>query len=238
MDRKQIKQNAKAAFRMRYWPMVGIELLAGILAGGTGSAPSFTYRFNSSDMSDIKQLFSDVPYMKEIAAAVTVIAIMLSIVGMAYIFLFGNAVRVGISGIRLSTYRGQSFRFTDLFSGLKRYGRVIGTMALQTLFIALGFLCFIVPGIIVAYGLFEVPYLLADDPTLSGMAAISRSWADMKGYKWKLFVLNLSFFGWGLLSVLTLGILAIFFVGPYAAVSEAGFYHERQQLQDVAQTAE
>ena len=40
MDFSMIKENAKAALRMRYWPIVGIELLAGVLAG-SGSTASF-----------------------------------------------------------------------------------------------------------------------------------------------------------------------------------------------------
>ncbi|MBQ1632369.1 MAG: DUF975 family protein [Clostridia bacterium] len=83
-----------------------------------------------------------------------------------------------------------------------------------------------IPGIIVSLGLFEVPYLLADDPSLSGMEAIRRSWEDMKGHKGELFGLILSFIGWWLLTILTCGILAVFYTGPYMGLSEAGFYHE------------
>ena len=227
MDRKAIKQRAKDSFRMRYWPVIGIELLAGVLVGSSG----FSFRFNGSNSgnSDWKQFFNDVPFAKEITATAVIIGILLALAGMAYMFLFGNVVRVGISGVRLSVYRQQEFRVVDLFKGLKQYGRIVGTMALETLFITLGFFCFIVPGIIVALGLFEVPYLLADDPSLSGMDAIRRSWEDMKGNKGKLFVLGLSFFGWIMLTILTCGVLAVFYTGPYMAVSEAGFYHELQE---------
>lgn len=228
MDRRKIKQNAKDALHSFYWPTIGIELLAGLLTGGSSGGATFGYRFNNSGNSDWNQMIRDIPYGKEIMGAFLVIGLLASLVGLLYVFLFGNAIKVGVTGIHLSVYRRQGFRFRDLFSGLKQYGRVIGTMALMTLFITLGIFCFVVPGIIVAYGLFEVPYLLAEDPTLSGMAAIRRSWEDMRGYKGKLFVLHLSFFGWILLSALTCGILAIFYVGPYMALSEAGFFLERQ----------
>ena len=113
-----------------------------------------------------------------------------------------------------------------LFSGLKAYKKNVGTMALETLFITLGFMCFIVPGIIVALGLFEVPYILAEKQEVSGMEAIRRSWENMKGHKGELFVLGLSFIGWLLLTMLTFGVLAIFWTGPYMALAEAGFYRE------------
>ena len=231
MNRSIIKQRAKEALRFRYWPIVGMELIAGVLMGGS-SGISFSYRFNTSGNSDWKQVFQNTPYGKEILSAFLVIGILAAVASMLYMFLFGNAIRVGISSVRLSAYRRQSFRFSDLFSGLKHYGRVIGAMALMTLFVTLGFCCFIVPGIIVACGLFEVPYLLAEDPSLTGMAVIRRSWEDMRGYKGKLFGLELSFFGWFILSALTFGILANFYVGPYVALSEAGFYHERHAEAD------
>lgn len=99
-------------------------------------------------------------------------------------------------------------------------------MALYSLFVTLSTILFIIPGIIVAYGLYEVPFLLAEDPSLSGMDAIRRSWNDMKGHKGELFGLELSFIGWILLTILTFGILAIFYTGPYMALAEAGYFHE------------
>ena len=69
------------------------------------------------------------------------------------------------------------------------------------------------------------------------MEAIRRSWADMKGNKGKLFGLHMSFFGWFMLTILTCGVLAVFYVGPYIALSEAGFYHELQQQRAAEQTS-
>lgn len=227
MDIRTIKENAKAALRMRYWPMVGIELLAGALVGGGRYSFGFSVK---SDGSDLQNFLNDLPFGKEISSTVVMIGMLAAMAGLVYVFLFGNVIRVGISGIRLSTYRQQGFKIVDLFKGLKQYKRMVGTMALETLFISLGFCCFIVPGIIVALGLFEVPFLLNEDSELSGMAAIRRSWEDMKGYKGRLFGFGLSFFGWIVLTALTCGVLAIFYVGPYMSIAEAGFFHERQAL--------
>ena len=229
--RKKIKENAKAALSLRYWPMVGLELLAGILIGGGSS-------FSTSGGGGSSAVFGNmqsVPYAPRFVPAVIMIVLFFGALGMLYSFLFGNLIRVGITKIRLSAYRRQSFRFVDLFSGLSPYGRNVGTMALETLFILLGTLCFVIPGIIVAYGLFEVPYLLNEDPTISGMAAIRRSWEDMKGHKGELFVLQLSFLGWFLLTVLTMGILGIFYVGPYYELANAGFYHELHTVEAAPQ---
>ena len=49
---------------------------------------------------------------------------------------------------------------------------------------------------------------------MSVMDALRKSKEMMKGHRWNTFVLNLSFLGWKLLGVLTLGILDIFYTNP------------------------
>ncbi len=48
----------------------------------------------------------------------------------------------------------------------------------------------------------------------------------MKGHKWEFFVVQLSFIGWGILSILTLGILSLFYVNPYMQSTYATYYLE------------
>ncbi len=230
MTRQTIKQNAKEALRFRYWPIIGAELIAGALMGGA-SGFSGGVSGNSANFKEVANDPETAKIFAGILAVIAVVTLIASLVGLLYTFLFGNVIKVGISGIRLKAYRKESFRIVDLFSGLKSYKKNIGTMALYTLFITLGFMCFFVPGIIVALGLYEVPYMLADDPNISGMKAIRRSWENMKGHKGELFVLHLSFIGWILLTILTCGILAVFYVGPYMALSEAGFYRGKHPAQ-------
>lgn len=222
--RETIKQNAKMALKAQYWPIIGNELLASILVGGVSS---FSVRFNKSQLEQLRQLINDNAMFQRIVAVLGGIALTVGLIGLLYTFLVGNLIRVGISKIRLSAYRQGSFSTEDLFAGFKQYGRCVGAMALYTLFVSLGTILFIVPGIIVALGLYEVPFLLVDDPTVSGMDVIRRSWENMKGHKGELFGLILSFIGWLLLSILTCGILAVFYTGPYMALAEAGFYRER-----------
>lgn len=223
MTRQVIKENAKAGLRFNYWPIIGFELVAGALMGGGFSFSTSMNREQSQNLQDVIQNSELARTIFLTGFAVSMIAVVL---GLLYTLLFANVINVSAAGARLEMYQGRKYRFVQLFSGLKQYKRNVGTMALYTLFTALGFCCFIVPGIIVALGLFEVPYLLADDPNISGMDAIRKSWEDMKGHKGELFVFGLSFIGWFLLSGLTFGVLAIFYVGPYYSIAEAGFYHE------------
>ena len=82
-----------------------------------------------------------------------------------------------------------------------------------------------IPIIIVALGLSQTHYLVADDDR-TGMDAIRQSWKLMRGHKWEYFVFTLSFLGWQLLNVLTFGVLGIFYVGPYISIAHGGYYRE------------
>ena len=81
-----------------------------------------------------------------------------------------------------------------------------------------------IPVLVKTYSYRLVPYLLSDDPALSGCAAIDRSRALMDGHKFHAFLLDLSFVGWFFLSVLTCGILFIFYVNPYFRSTQAALY--------------
>lgn len=81
-----------------------------------------------------------------------------------------------------------------------------------------------IPAAVKSYSYRLVPYLLADDPALSGREAIDRSRALMDGNKARALLLDLSFAGWLLLSILTLGILLVFHAGPYIQCANAGLY--------------
>ena len=104
------------------------------------------------------------------------------------------------------------------------YKNIVKTAFLTDLFIWLWSLLFIVPGIIKAYSYRLVPYIMSENPDINFRDAQAESARLMKGNKWKSFVLDLSFIGWDILSLLTWGTLEIFFVGPYKASADAALY--------------
>ena len=105
------------------------------------------------------------------------------------------------------------------------YGRVVGTMLRVSIYTLLWTLLFIIPGIIKSYSYRMVPYILAEEPELSGSEAIDRSREMMNGNKWRAFVLDLSFILWYLFGALTLGIGLVFYVLPYVEATDAELYH-------------
>jgi uncharacterized membrane protein len=84
-------------------------------------------------------------------------------------------------------------------------------------------LLFIIPGIIKYYAYSMTPFIIADEPDIDFMAAIKKSQELMRGHKFRLFKLQLSFIGWFLLGALAFGI-GLFFVYPYYQLAHANFY--------------
>ena len=209
MDRIKIKDRAKAVFSQDYWRLVGIVLLAAVI---TGALAMLSYRYETNDMG-IK-----VPTMKPAWG----------LISLAFTIFVGNVVSVGLAKICLAAYRGEAYDINDLFYFFKegRYLKVVGAMALTTLFVTIGFILLIVPGIIIACGLSRVPYLLADEYPEGGMDVVKKSWDIMKGYKSDYFVFVLSFIGWMLLTAVTFGLVGIFYANPYMNIAQAGYHDD------------
>ena len=112
----------------------------------------------------------------------------------------------------------------EIKTGFSPYGHTVGAMLLRDVFLALWSMLFVIPGIIKSYSYRMVPYILAEDPNISGKDAITLSRQMMDGQKWNTFVLDLSFIGWELLSALTLGLVGIFYVNPYRHSTSAELY--------------
>jgi uncharacterized membrane protein len=66
---------------------------------------------------------------------------------------------------------------------------------------------------------------MAENPEMSASEACAKSKEMMKGYKFDLFVLELSFIGWSLLCIFTCGI-GFIVLRPYMEAATADFYRE------------
>lgn len=91
--------------------------------------------------------------------------------------------------------------------------------------------------IIVNYMYSMVPYLLHDYPELTPREAMKISREMMSGQKWNLFVLDLTFIGWIMLSIFTAGI-GMIFVEPYMSTTRAAYYEDLKSEKLVEETEE
>ncbi|MBO6163561.1 MAG: DUF975 family protein [Lachnospiraceae bacterium] len=104
------------------------------------------------------------------------------------------------------------------------YLNIVKTILLKDIYTILWTCLFIIPGIVKAYEYRMMPYILAEHPEMETKEVFARSREMMRGQKWKAFVLDLSFLGWDLLSLITVGLVGIFYVNPYRNMTKAALY--------------
>lgn len=90
----------------------------------------------------------------------------------------------------------------------------------------------IIGGFIKYYEYSMIPYLLAENPTITKKEAFTLSKKLTKGEKWNLFIVDISMIGWHILDILTLGLLEIFFTSAYTECIYAEIYMKLREKID------
>ena len=109
--------------------------------------------------------------------------------------------------------------------GFKPYWRSVWAYLFRGILITLWSLLLVIPGIIKSLSYAMTMYIVKDHPELTVNEAIDLSKVMMYGHKYDLFYLYISFIGWYLLSILTLGI-GTFWLMPYIETAQASFYED------------
>lgn len=244
MKSSDLRAAGRNALRGRWGTAVLVTLVACLLGGSMGVGNSLLSSSSTSTTTngysnyndmwslagsgswfDIASSWFDLPsafgiYFTGALATVAVLVLIYSVV----VFIIGGAVNLGLKLFNLRLVTNQPQRpFSTLF---ERFDILFKALLLQLamgLFIFLWMLLLIIPGIIAAYRYSMAPYLMAQNPNLGVMEAINMSKKIMMGHKGRLFILELSFIGWAILCVLTLGI-GYLWLFPYINASEAAFY--------------
>ena len=125
-------------------------------------------------------------------------------------------VQVGFAYYMLKFVNDKPCELKDLFHFSNDFVRDFLTNLLQTVFIVLWFLLLIVPGIIKSIAYSMVPIVLADAKykDLGFMDILKKSEEIMNGHKYDFFILTISFIGWHILAIFTLGLLELWIL-PY-----------------------
>lgn len=144
---------------------------------------------------------------------------------------------LGIAMFSLKLARDEEAELNDIFDGFQYFVNALAAHLLMMLFVVLGMIFFIVPGIIIALGLSQTMFILADNPELSPIKALEKSWEMMKGYKWDYFIMGLRFIPLFFLCILSL-FIGFLWLAPYMQVSYANYYdalkyaHGEEDLDD------
>ena len=149
--------------------------------------------------------------------------------------LLGVLLGAGYYLYHLGIRRGEEMPYLTLFDGFSFAGKLILLALVRYIFVFLWSMLFIIPGIIAAYRYRFAVYNLCENPEMGVMDAINMSKAQTAGFKWQLFVLDLSFLGWQILCGLTLGILYIW-IQPYIFQTDIGYFQQIKSVKGIGWT--
>lgn len=223
-NRAELKMRGNMAFKKNYVSAVVVALLMGIF--GTVSGESSARRV--SENSDIYSgnLFN-VGMITGLLAGIATVVILIVLVAKVFV---GNLLKMGGYRFFILNQTAQPGIGT-LLDGFRsgHYVNIVLTMFLRDLFTILWSLLLVVPGIVKHYEYLMVPYIIAENPAMDYKEAFQISKQMMDGEKMEAFIMDLSFLGWYLLSAVTCGLLAIFYVNPYVQASFAEMYTFNKQ---------
>lgn len=199
MNRVELKQKAKESLKGNYGKYIGTYFIYALLTGGIATL--------------LLTIFQGIGIDENVA---TLIVGILEIVA-------ASLLTLGYVSFALKIARNQEVSYNELFSKTSLWFTFIAVSLLIYIFTFLWALLFIIPGIIASYKYAMTYYIVLDNPDIDPLEAIRKSKEMMNGHKFELFTLHLSFLGWAILGIFTLGIL-YFWLIPYIDVTIANFY--------------
>ncbi|MCL2486947.1 MAG: DUF975 family protein [Oscillospiraceae bacterium] len=274
--RSDLKGAAKTELKWSYWLSFGVAFVASLIMGIGGG---ITGRSSGSDTNQIDQIVQsaqenssngEVPVGVIIMAVLVAMGAFLLIIAISSLYgiFVSNPIEAGKDHFFATAPYGNR-NFEVLFSSFKkgRYGKIVKTLFLRSLYLVLwSLLCALpaialsilallpiftgdpaimedtgrlffttmvivypitlvcmIPAFVKSFSYMMVPYIVAENPEIGAKEAITMSREMMNGHKWFAFVLQLSFFWWYWLGILTCGI-GFLFLAPYLEATQAQLY--------------
>lgn len=208
IDRIQIKTEAKALVRDNWWylfkPLL-VVFLANLIVELIGRLGS------TSELAEgvLVETFDGRASIISLVLAILVIPLSVGILKYYVDFVRTKKQTDNMMGVLLAPY--------------KNWLTILVTTILTFLAVVAGTILLVIPGIILGIGLVMTEYILAEGKEKDPIKIMRDSWAMMKGHKMDYLIFMLSFIGWGILMVFTLGILGLWLI-PYMSVATAMFY--------------
>ena len=226
MTRAELKQQAKDTLRGRWGTAIGMILIYELIIGAIGMAANM------------------LPFIGSLATIVVSIPLSFGFIGQMLKFSRNdNAGFFDFFTIGFSNF-GKSWSIVGN-TILKLLGLLIAyivcifvtvgllvaafinastsLLVISALVMVIAFIVIYVMLIIKSYLYVLTEYIGNDNNNMSGIEIVERSSDLMKGHRWELFVLELSFIGWALLAVLTFGI-GFLWLEPYMQITTIKFY--------------
>ncbi len=226
MTRAELKQQAKDTLRGRWGTAIGMILVYELLIGAIGMIANF------------------IPFIGSVALLVVSVPLSFGFIGQ--LLKFSRKEQVGVLDYFTIGFNnfGKSWSIVG-YTFLKLVGYIIAyvvcTFAMVGLIVAsisaesivmlaigmiiIGILFFVIYVLLLmkSYLYVLTEYIGNDNPGMSAKEVVEKSGELMRGHRWELFVLELSFIGWAILAMLTCGI-GLLWLEPYMQVTTIKFY--------------
>lgn len=216
MEYSQLRARARENLRGNWGVSIAAALVAALLGASIGGS-GFSISIDEEILIKLPPLFTSV------FTSFATVSSLLSFVSL----ILGGVIQLGYVRFLLKQHDRQEAAVSDLFSQFDRFSAGFLQSLLRTLYTILWSLLLLIPGIVKSYSYAMTPFILAEHPELTASQAIDASKEMMEGFKGHLFMLELTFLGWDLLNILTLGIGSLW-LNPYKEATHAAFYRELQ----------
>ncbi|WP_296647966.1 DUF975 family protein [Romboutsia sp. 13368] len=192
--RKELKQNAKKQLQNHWGLSIGAIIVCMLI-------------------SLIPELLV---YIDPESAAIAILITIISLV-------IAGPIAIGQCKFFINLSNRENPKISDLWFGFRNILRALGVTLLVGIAVFIGAIFLIIPGIIVSFMYSQVYYIMAEHPEMSVIECLKESSRIMKGHKMELFILELSFIGWIILTVITFGIAGLY-VLPYYSATLSNYY--------------
>ena len=233
IDRTAVKLQAKQLIRESQPSMLTAALLYTLLTALIGWLSLRLTGVDTNTMNEMLQLASEgnseaVMEMMTKATPSAGASLIDSLLRLAM-----AVVGVGFSLFVMNSVRRSQPALGNLLDGFGMFPRVLFLIVLQIVLIFLWSLLLVIPGIIAAYRYSFAVYVMIDHPEMSAMDCLRESKRLTTGYKRQLFLLDLSFIFWFLLTMIpVVGYIAQVYVTPYMESARVLYYEQIRALQD------
>ena len=248
LDRKELKQQARQAMKAArpspYWVvlLLGIILLVLNVLQMSLNGTLAAYRQMYAAALDGELRYVEPAGVGGIAGALLQLALEVMTLELS----------VGLVVYALRVWRREAAGCGDLFDGFGVFLRSILIQVIPSLFVSLWALIYalpatylvlqtgqtwwmvvclplMAPAIMAMYSYRLATYIMLDNPGMSCFQCVALSREVMRGHRWELFVLEMSFFGWVFLCAILplIGLLLAVWVNAYMQVTDAGYYEKR-----------
>lgn len=228
LDRVQLKREAKEIVRGAHVSAYLFTFLYLIIVTVLNLISTY---LDGTALSYMEFYFPDVPVPEFLSRVVQLPGTVVLFVSVL-VWLLLTVLAAGCNLYHLGIRRGEEMGYTTLFDGFSFVGKVILLQLVMTLFITLWTMLFVIPGLIASYRYRFAMYNLCENPEMGVMEALAMSCSQTQGYKMDLFVLDLSFLGWNMLGVLTLGVANVW-ITPYYMQAELGYFQQIKQMKGI-----